>query len=121
MWIRSLAVAGLLLATIAVTGCAREANSLAELGCRTIDEYLPEFDAVHEGEAPTDELSDRITEELRLDYFDHETRGLFRLLAEESRDPFDAGYTPVDVDYQDIRTRAVDYCRVDIDWPLDSA
>ena len=112
--------AGLVVAVFALQGCARSPESLGQMGCRSIDEFLPEFDAVHAGESPSKQLSDRITEEMRLDYFDNETGGLYRLLGEETQDQFDVGYTPVDVDYSDIRSRAVDYCSGEMDWPLDN-
>ncbi len=112
----TLAVLVLLLA-----GCAPSPATLGEMGCRTIDEYLPELDSFRDG-ALTDEESadlwDRAKEEIRLGYFDNETGGLFNLLTDSLADSQDDSFTPVDVDYADMRYRAITYCESDIGWSM---
>lgn len=107
-------------AVVALTGCAREPDGVAQMGCQTADTFLPELDAAMDGEAPTEDLSDRLSEEIELGWFDEEGLSLFRLLAEDVRDQFGAGYTPVDVDMTDIRARLVAHCE-SVDWPLENA
>lgn len=113
MRIRVVAVAAVLL----VAGCAPVPDGISQLGCDNLSEFIPELDAVHEGEPATEDLFDRVTASLEGDLFDDETFSLFRLLAEETRDEFDAGFTPVTVRYYEIRGRLFDHCD-SVGWPL---
>jgi hypothetical protein len=110
---------------LALTGCAPNANTLGELGCETADSYLLELDAAAAGEIDDpDELKDlyaRVEEELRLDYFDAEVHGLFRLLADPVADAVGESYTPIDTDYTDLRGRLISYCQGDVGWDMKNA
>lgn len=111
----------LALVVVALAGCAPRASSLEEMGCRTINEYLPELDAFQAGEVPGDDAADlweRVKEEIRLGYFDDETGSLFALLTDAVADSQNDSFTPVDVDYSDMRDRAVRYCVADIGWDM---
>lgn len=114
-------VAVIAVVLVLLTGCARHADSLAQMGCETVDTYLPKLDSSEQLDSEAlSQLSEQVTEELRLGYFDDETAGLFRLLIEPVQDSVGAGYTPADVDYQDIRARIVSHC-ASVGWELDNA
>jgi len=65
-------------------------------------------------------LNDRVVEELRLGYFDDETLGWFRLLADPLGDALGESFTPVD-DYASWRGHAISYCQGDVGWVMNNA
>lgn len=116
-------IGGALLLTLvlALTGCSSPSpQNSAQLGCDNADQLLPMIDEVHNGGEATREMSDDITASIYGDIYDEETLSSIRLLGEEVRDQFAAGYTIVEVDHEDIRERLVSYCH-SVGWRLANA